>query len=195
MTDTARQRARRRTVVAAAGVALVLLLAGCATPLLFAQNRPPAPVHESADICAPEAPTGGVPDRFVPVAAYLCDQILIVVPPDPDATPPTLEFDEHGRPSPPPSPEQPDAVPSEAPRMDPRRFEGDLIPLLAALSVPDVPSGIGDSVCPLVMVFPPDVRLVDDRGRWVRPAIPRNECGQPERDAVDEAFARLTEVD
>lgn len=179
--------------------ALALSLSACATPLppgvapLFVPNRAPAPIHDSSDVCEPDAPSGGVPDRFDAVAVYLCDPELTMVPIDPHATPPPLEFGPgtHTVPGESPAPESlaPEAT---TPESAPRRFEGDLAPLLAALGIPDAPPT--DGACALLMVYPPDVRLVDARGRWVRPAIPADACGQPAREPVDDAFAWLTET-
>lgn len=182
----------------AACAVLALSLSACATPLppgvapLFVSNRAPAPIHDSADVCDPDAPSGGMPDRFDAVAAVLCDPVLTFAPVDPHATPPPLEFRRGPQTVPGESPAPEAASPEPAPPITPRRFEGDLAPLLAALGVPDAPPT--DDACALVMVSPPDVRLVDARGRWVRPAIPRNGCHQPVREPIDAAFERLTEA-
>ena len=178
----------------AAFVALALSLTGCATPLppgvgpLFVSNRAPAPIHDSADVCDPDAPSGGVPDRFDAVAAVLCDPVLTFVPVDPRVPPPPVEL----APGPQTLPGEPAAPEATTPEPAPRRFEGDLAPLLAALAIPDAP--LTDGPCPAIMVYPPDVRLVDARGRWIRTAIPRDQCHQPVREPIDEALARLTEI-
>ena len=177
-------------------VVLALSLPACATPLapgetdLLGSHRAPAPVLDTALVCDPDTPSGGVPDRFQPIAAYLCNPMLTVAPTDPHATPPSLDLEYPHTPPEESSAPEPTTVAEPVPT--PRRFEGDLSPLLAALSVPDAPRTA--DVCALVMVVPPDVRLVDDRGRWVRPTIPSNACGQAVREPIDEAFERLTEV-
>lgn len=198
------RKTRRRMPVTAVCAVLALSLSACATPLpprvapLFVSNRAPAPIHDSPDVCEPDAPAGGVPDGFDAVAAYLCDPVLTIAPIDPHATPPPLEFGPGTHTVPGESAAAPEktapeaASPEPAPPITPRRFEGDLAPLLAALRMPDAPPT--DGACALVMVYPPDVRLVDARGRWVRPAIPRNACHQPVREPIDAAFERLTEV-
>jgi len=180
-------RMSRRMPPALLCAGLALTLAACGTPLM-AQHRQPAPVSDSAEVCDPDAVAGGVPDRFEPVLLALCDPILKIAPA------PTME---------PVLPELRDApsrelsAPRAEPRADrpvhPRRFEGDLLPLLTALSTPDQP--LTDGPCPAIMVYAPDVRLVDVDGRWIRAAVPLNECHQPIREPVDEAIARLTPVD
>lgn len=185
----------------AACAALALCLPACATPLppgvapLFVSNRAPAPIHDGSDVCEPDAPAGGVPDGFDAVAAVLCEPVLTLVPVDPHVPPPPVELGAGTHtPGESPAPETaaPEAASREpAPPITPRWFEGDLAPLLAALAVPDVP--LTDGACAAIMVYPPDVRLIDARGRWVRPAIPRDQCHEPTRDPIDEAFARLTE--
>lgn len=169
------------------GLGLALALTACATPLM-GQHREAAPVMDSPDVCDPDAVAGGVPDRFTPVVVVLCDPALTILPaPTEEPVLPQLT-DEPSR-----ELSAPGDEPLADPPVQPRRFQGDLAALLAALAVPDQP--LADGPCPAMMVYPPDVRLLDAHGRWIRAAIPRDRCHQQVREPVEEALARLTRVD
>lgn len=75
----------------------------------------------------------------------------------------------------------------------------DMAALLAALRLPDEPPpapepSAGDEppagACTLDAYLPPRLVLLDHRGRWVRPGIPRDACGKPLPEA-DAAMAKL----
>ncbi|MGK5742389.1 hypothetical protein [Micromonospora sp. URMC 103] len=60
--------------------------------------------------------------------------------------------------------------------------------LAEALRLPDEARAAGP--CTADMVVPPWLALLDERGRWLRPGIPRDGCGKP-RPEVREALDRL----
>ena len=65
--------------------------------------------------------------------------------------------------------------------------------LVAALRLADEPAT--DGACTADLPFVPWLALLDDRGRWVRPGVPRDACGKPRievRNAIDRL--RLTPV-
>lgn len=73
-----------------------------------------------------------------------------------------------------------------------RRAE-DVDELVTALRLPDEPRT--DNPCLLSLVLVPWFALLDAEGRWTRPGVPRNACGQPRREvmrALDELT--LTQV-
>ncbi|MET8041200.1 hypothetical protein ABZU25_10045 [Micromonospora sp. NPDC005215] len=70
-----------------------------------------------------------------------------------------------------------------------RRAE-EIAPLLAALRLPNEQAD-GEIACTLDMVIPPWLALLDDKGRWLRPYLPRNVCGRP-RAEVSAALAGLS---
>ncbi|GAB3944072.1 hypothetical protein [Micromonospora vulcania] len=68
--------------------------------------------------------------------------------------------------------------------------------LVAALRLPNQPPPGGEFACTADMVVPPWLALLDERGRWLRPYLPRDACGKPRpevRAALD--GLRLTTVD
>jgi hypothetical protein len=62
---------------------------------------------------------------------------------------------------------------------------GQIDGLVAALAQPSLTGHV--QACPAVGWVPPWLVLLDARGRWVRPAIPTDECDQP-RQAFDDAL-------
>jgi hypothetical protein len=71
----------------------------------------------------------------------------------------------------------------------------DVAALLAALRLPDAPppspepsagdeSPEPDLICSADAYLPPRLVLLDGRGRWVRPGIPRDTCGKPLAEAT-----------
>ncbi|MEO3743513.1 hypothetical protein [Plantactinospora sp. B5E13] len=69
-----------------------------------------------------------------------------------------------------------------------RRAE-DVGDLVTALRLPDEPRT--DNPCLLNLVLVPWFALLDAEGRWNRPGVPRNACGQPRRE-VTRALDQLT---
>ncbi|MFF4877656.1 hypothetical protein [Micromonospora sp. NPDC000668] len=75
-----------------------------------------------------------------------------------------------------------------------RRAE-EIGPLIAALRLPDQQAD-GEIACTLDMVIPPWLALLDERGRWLRPYLPVNECRKPRPEVLAALDAlRLTTVD
>lgn len=75
------------------------------------------------------------------------------------------------------------------------RRADDIAALVAALRLPDRRTD-GKIVCTADMVVPPWLALLDERGRWLRPYLPRDVCGKARvevRAALD--GLRLTTVD
>ena len=162
--------ARGRGTATATAVAsgLLLLVTACAAPGVQAP-RPVAVVVDTGADCAstddpfvdlpvpPVAPrespapppAGSVPDDFSPTSAVLCEADLGA----------TVE-DDAGRWT---------AVREVT-------HEGDPGLLLAALDAPDEPGGTG--MCTADLEIVPDLWLVDDDGRALRAAWPRDTCGK-----------------
>jgi hypothetical protein len=147
---------------------LAFLLAGCATTASVRPPLPPAAPAAAVDCDADETEVkpGRIPDGFVPVIAYRCDQILTIA---------TL-----GAEGPPPAPAPPYA------------YEGDLSPLVAALTQPDDPTW--DGACALMMIIAADIWLEDPAGTVIRAGHPVDGCGQPKVDVVNDALNELTLV-
>ncbi|WP_147458804.1 hypothetical protein [Micromonospora sp. BL4] len=75
------------------------------------------------------------------------------------------------------------------------RRADEIAALVAALRLPDRRPE-GEIVCTADMIVPPWLALLDERGRWLRPYLPRDACGKPRaevRAALD--GLRLTTVD
>ena len=66
----------------------------------------------------------------------------------------------------------------------------DIADLVAALRLPDQ-SRTAD-VCPAILITTPWLALLDGQGRWVRPGVPVNACGQPRPEVVDAIRALAT---
>lgn len=64
----------------------------------------------------------------------------------------------------------------------------DVTALVAALRLPDEPRTA--DACTLALYRPPFIALLDRQGRWVRPGLPTNVCGQV-RQEVRDALERL----
>jgi len=161
---------KRRAVLAVwvAGGCLAFSLAGCATTASVRPPLPPAPPAAAVDCDADETVVkpGRIPDGFVPVTAYRCDQILTAVTPGVET------------PQPAPAP--------------PYAYEGDLSALVAALTEPDDPAW--DGACALMMKIAADIWLEDPAGTVIRAGHPVDGCGQPKVDAVYDALKELTLV-
>ncbi|HEY6749482.1 MAG TPA: hypothetical protein VI357_27660 [Mycobacteriales bacterium] len=63
------------------------------------------------------------------------------------------------------------------------RADTDAVELVAALRRPDAHRP-PETVCPGVLILPPYFALVDASGTAVRPRVPRDICGQPQRQAL-----------
>ena len=63
------------------------------------------------------------------------------------------------------------------------RADTDAAELVAALRRPDAHRPPG-TACPQVLILPPYFALVDASGTAVRPRVPRDTCGQPQRQAL-----------
>ncbi|MGQ5262725.1 hypothetical protein ACTWLT_18460 [Micromonospora sp. ZYX-F-536] len=75
-----------------------------------------------------------------------------------------------------------------------RRAE-EIAPLVAALRLPDKRAD-GEIACTLDMVVPPWLALLDERGRWLRPYLPTDECRKPRAEVLEALGALpLTTVD
>lgn len=135
---------------------------------------------------------GDMPDGFTPVAAVLCEwPVLVVAPPPAPTLLETVPTD---------APTSPGADPAD-PGTDPAGggstidevwFEGDLGPLLDALSRPD-DAPTADQVCPAMLQLSPVLFLVDASGRGVLVRWPRTSCGYVQAGAF-EALGGLTET-
>jgi hypothetical protein len=64
-----------------------------------------------------------------------------------------------------------------------RQLTDGLSTLLSAFLQPD--DKLTNGACPSDLVVGPFVALVDATGKWVIPAYPRDECGQPKRSIID----------
>lgn len=169
--DASSRRPPRRTWAVAAVLAVATVLAGCA-----GEKAPPAVPVAPADTrtavdCTAEWDVGwgSIPEDFEPIAVYVCDPLLGIDPPTGDDG----------------------EVVGRLPSTEPQRLEGDLAPLVAAFAEPNDPPWPGP--CAASMVIVPDVWLVDDAGRAIRPAYPVTSCSQP-KEGVGEALALLTPV-
>lgn len=147
--------------------ALALLLAGCAAPGLAGWGAPHPDATPVAAVECPEDPeagnveAGAVPAGFAPVALLRCD----------------------------PYASRDDAEGVYAGALL-ERFEGDLAPVLAALSTPNDPPAI---VCPAIGYLSPELWIEGADGTVVRVAMPSAGCG-PKDVGLDAAIATLTRV-
>lgn len=165
--DQSRSRTARRwcNAVAVTGTVAIALV-GCATAAPVRSPLPAAESVPSVDCDAGETQVrpGRVPDGFVAMIAYRCDQILTLATPG--------------------------AEPSQSPPAPPYAYEGDLSPLVAALTEPDDPKW--DGPCALMLKNAADIWLEDASGTIIRAAHPIDGCGQPKVAAVYEAIEGLT---
>lgn len=179
------RRCRRRAALAAAGVALLMVVTGCASqsgvPPPGYLNPPPeclavgppagaasastASASIAATAAAAAAPASGEPlaADFVPTSALLCT-VMLLVP---------------GQRK--PGPVSPDSSrdAAQGPRAVVKRSVGPFGDLVRALRTPPTPAE-GDVVCTLEALMPFAVTLIDAAGRSVTPALPADPCRRPD---------------